>query len=588
MTLKSLGDYILDRTESLDDQLIQEYFIDRSDDKIARLLDTEQYLLEGSRGSGKTMLLKSAEIYATGNFGKDSVLAVWISFEESIRVERIKIVDDSIDPFLQWTMGKILYELLNRLIRLKPSCIQPLENRLAAIFGATLKNNYAHYSKILEEYISILERGDIEDNKSLGDRIPSPYLADILENPSTFKGFLVDLCKDFSLERIVLLFDEAAHVFSHSQQEKFFTLFKALRHPKIACKAAVYPGITNYGKYFEKGQDAKELRLDWSPYNSDDIEYIKRILKSRIQKFDPIYWNRLTANKAVIDTVCICSNGNPRFAFHIIDELENSKYFTANITVAKVVSALRVVFESKWKEFITLKQRLLKYEGYIEAAEFMVRNILSPNLREWNNKQRKAGKKLSAGFYVNILIYNQIAQLFDILAYSNIILIEYSKKSLGHSQYGYYMSLNPSLLFTDLIIRDVVEMSNISLAMDTNQQYYGSNLDIKNLIETLHTDSEFQCSNTKCDFVTTDNSFAFCPKCGCKIQMGDSESLYKILRSHSIDNLRLSNKIILRLKNKFNNIGEIYDATLDEIRMKYIQDVRVERIKNAAIEYMAG
>ena len=34
-----------------------------------------------------------------------------------------------------------------------------------------------------------------------------------------------ELIKDFDLKRVVLLFDEAAHVFSYSQQEKFFTFF---------------------------------------------------------------------------------------------------------------------------------------------------------------------------------------------------------------------------------------------------------------------------------------------------------------------------------------------------------------------------
>ena len=81
----SLGDYILDRTESIKEDLILEYFIERNDDKINRLLDSEQYLLEGSRGVGKTMLMKTAMLRSLKDFGKNSVLPVWISFEESIR-----------------------------------------------------------------------------------------------------------------------------------------------------------------------------------------------------------------------------------------------------------------------------------------------------------------------------------------------------------------------------------------------------------------------------------------------------------------------------------------------------------------------
>ena len=89
--------------------------------------------------------------------------------------------------------------------------------------------------------------------------------------------FLLKLIQDFHLKRIVLLFDEAAHVFSEEQQVKFFTFFKSLRDSKIACKAAVYPGLTNYGKYFEKNQDAKELKMTWNMFDENDIKDMTRI-----------------------------------------------------------------------------------------------------------------------------------------------------------------------------------------------------------------------------------------------------------------------------------------------------------------------
>src|SRR5690606_8261231 len=130
----SLGDYLLDRTESIDEELILDYFIERNDDKISRLLDSEQYLLEGSRGVGKTMLMKTAMLKSIKDFGQNSILPVWISFEESIRLERIVILDNSIDPFLQWTMGKILNETLKSILKIKPDCIDKLNNRLSSIF----------------------------------------------------------------------------------------------------------------------------------------------------------------------------------------------------------------------------------------------------------------------------------------------------------------------------------------------------------------------------------------------------------------------------------------------------------------------
>ncbi|WOO46562.1 hypothetical protein RY820_04850 [Bacillus subtilis] len=587
---KSLGDFIADRTESLNDDFIREYFIEYSKEKVQRLVDSEQYLFEGSRGIGKTMLMKYATLKVNSSFGKDSILGVWISFEESIRLERIKVLDTGIDPFLQWTMGKILYEVMVSITKLRPANIDKLNSRLSSIFGSTNKmDNYEMYVDLLSDYINILETGDIEDNVILKNQVPSKSLSNILDNPNSFKKFLINLITDFNLERIVLLFDEAAHVFSYSQQEKFFSLFKALRDPRIACKAAVYPGITNYGKYFEKGQDAKELNLSWSAANEDDINYIKNILKKRIQDYDQNYWNKLTVNQDIIDTICICSNGNPRFAFHIIDDLENSGVFNQkSIQMQKVINSIRSVLETKWKEFSTLKNRLIKYRDYIDVAENLVKEYLIPNLREWNNKRRAKKVKLSGGFYVSTRLYDKIPQVFEVLAYSNLITIDHTKKSIGQGHYGYFMSFNPGILYSDRIILDVKEVKNTSIAIENNQAYYPSTSFMSQIVETLKTESEFHCSNSKCDYKTNNEEYVYCPKCGSKVEIPEPESLYKILRSHSIDNLKLSEKIITRLSNKFTNIGEIYDASIDDIKMKYIQDVRSEKVKNAAIEYMAG
>ncbi|MBD5527685.1 MAG: hypothetical protein HDR02_04630 [Lachnospiraceae bacterium] len=590
---KSLGDYIQDRTESLDSKMIQEYFIQKDRSKIERMLDTEQYLVEGSRGVGKTMLMRKAELDASNNFEKNNVLAVWISFEESIRIERIRISTlNGVDPFLQWTMGKILLEVLRKIIALRPKYADEISDRLSLLFSIDnpgQKKKYNAYLELLNSYVDALEKADIESNDQVADIAPSKNIVDILDNPNSFKSFILKLIEDFSLQRIVLLFDEAAHVFSDEQQVKFFTFFKGLRDPKIACKAAVYPGITNYGKYFEKNQDAKELRISWSIFDEDDVMYIKKILKKRIQAYDENLWNMLTNNDDVIKLLCYASNGNPRFAFHIIDEMQNTKLFSkSSINISQVINCLRSVNQEKWKDFLTLKQRMLKYSDYIVNAEKIMKEEFLPNIRSWNQKRRKEDKKLSVGFYIEENTYRKIEKVFDILSYSNIVLIDDVKKSIGHGRYAYYILINPSFLFSERILTEMAELKNISNNIDNNQVYSDSSSCIDVLIKQLSEQQEYYCSNNKCDFTTNDETFTFCKKCGSPMKKKDSVPLYKILRGHSIDNLNLSSKIIERLKTKFSTIGEIYDTDIENIRMKYIQDVRVEKIKSAAIEYMAG
>lgn len=593
--MKSLGDFITDRTESLDEKGIKEFFVDYRKAELNRLLDSEQYLLEGSRGVGKTMLMKYAALKTEEKFEEDSVLGVWISFEESIRIERIKIVNNDNDPFLQWTMGKILLEVLLKLKSLKPSHLDDLANSLSSIFGSTeSEDGYLKYFSILEKYIDILEKGDIVDNSELNETI-SIDLIRILDNPYAFKKFLLELIEDFSISRLVLLFDEAAHVFSNEQQEKFFTFFKSLRDPKIACKASVYPGVTNYGMSFEKGQDAKEIEISWSFSSKKDIKYIKDILKIRIQAYNKKYWELLTVDSNIIDLICVCSNGNPRFAFHIIDALEMAHHLkesSKRITLQQLVSAVRVVIETKWKEFATLKNRLLKYNVQIDVADKLIKQYLISNLKEWNNKRKvRESIKLSAGFYVETSLFGELAKVFEILAYSNLVSIDHKKKSIGQGFYGFYITFNPSLVLVDNIFQSVANFDNVSIAIENNQAYYPTTSYMNDIVQTLKITSEKNCSNTKCNFVTEDESFIFCPKCGNSMEKDDmqDESLYKIMRSHSVDNLRLSDKIINRVKSKFNNIGEIYDAELSDIQeISYIKEVRSAMVKTSAIEYMAG
>ena len=222
----SLGDYILDRTESLTDDLIQEYFVEQNTDKINRLLDSEQYLLEGSRGAGKTMLLKKAMLQSRLTFNTNSALTVWVSFEESLRLENIKIVQNTVDPFLQWTMGKILKELLQELKYLKPASMEDLEKRLSNLFGTSVTQKYDSYFKLLDEYITILETGDIQTSEDLEAQCPSKELSKILDNPANFKNFIKQIITDFSLSRIVLLFDEALMFFHKVNKQNFLHCLK--------------------------------------------------------------------------------------------------------------------------------------------------------------------------------------------------------------------------------------------------------------------------------------------------------------------------------------------------------------------------
>jgi hypothetical protein len=57
-------------------------------------------------------------------------------------------------------------------------------------------------------------------------------------------------------KRVVLLFDDAAHIGREASLDEFFDSFRMLSSAEISCKASIYPGVTRFGVRFDVYNDA--------------------------------------------------------------------------------------------------------------------------------------------------------------------------------------------------------------------------------------------------------------------------------------------------------------------------------------------
>jgi len=57
-------------------------------------------------------------------------------------------------------------------------------------------------------------------------------------------------------KRVVLFFDDAAHLGRETSLTEFFDIFRTLSSSSISCKATIYPGITKFGTRFDVYNDA--------------------------------------------------------------------------------------------------------------------------------------------------------------------------------------------------------------------------------------------------------------------------------------------------------------------------------------------
>lgn len=56
--------------------------------------------------------------------------------------------------------------------------------------------------------------------------------------------------------RIVLMFDDAAHIGRETALTEFFDIFRTISGSVVSCKAAIYPGVTRFGVRFDVFNDA--------------------------------------------------------------------------------------------------------------------------------------------------------------------------------------------------------------------------------------------------------------------------------------------------------------------------------------------
>ena len=288
------------RTESIKQDDILDLSVINNNDKdiISALTSPEPCLLEGSRGTGKSFLMRVAELKIEKEILQS--LPVFVSFNIS------SLINTS-DPlqFYHWMLAKTLKALLNNL-RKKGLIVS---NHSANLLSNDERENNDEIEKDLKTIVKNFEnsyKGSIE------------IIIDSLPDIEDVKDAIENICKDNNLDRVYFFFDEAAHVFRPEQQRQFFSLYKDLRSPYITCNAAIYPGVTYFGDSFEPTHDCIFKKLDRNIKDLDYISYFKNIV---FKQADDNLKSAINSNISLFITLALCCGGNPRILLKTIQDL---------------------------------------------------------------------------------------------------------------------------------------------------------------------------------------------------------------------------------------------------------------------------
>jgi hypothetical protein len=378
------------RTEDIRLEEVLDYLVETDAERevVDQLKSRSPVILRGSRGVGKSFLLRVAEAEMLRDIDAEKLLPVYVTFARASLIST-----PSPDRFLQWMSAKICSRIV----------------RAASQVGLTLPSGSA-MRRISGESIETPSRMELltaafeESWRSPIEREASIHPPD----PEVIQDAVEDLCRAAGLRRIVLLVDEAAHIFIPDQQRQFFTLMRDLRSPYLAIKAAVYPGATAFGDTFQPNHDATTVSID--RVVTDD-EYI-RAMREMATKQDRNLGRIIAQHGEVFDTLAYAATGNPRILLKTLAR-------TTPFNTRKAQEVLRSYYrEEIWGEHSSLSERYPGHRPLIDWGRSFVERYVLPELYRRNESR---GRETSSYLWVHRDAPQSVKEALRLLCYSGIL-----------------------------------------------------------------------------------------------------------------------------------------------------------------------
>jgi hypothetical protein len=383
------------RTESIKQEDILGLSVINENDKdiISALISPEPCLLEGSRGTGKSFLMRVAELKIEKE--RKTCVAVFVSFNISSLIN----TSDTLQ-FYHWMLAKTLKALLNTL-RKKGLIVS---KHSASLLSNDESENEDDIERDLKDIVKAFE-----NSYKGGTNITLETLPDIED----VKDAIESICKDNNLERIYFFFDEAAHVFRPEQQRQFFSLYKDLRSPYITCNAAIYPGVTYFGESFEPIHDCIFKKLDRNIKDADYIEYFKNIV---LKQAETGVKEAINNNITLFITLALSCGGNPRILLKTIQDLQKFNSQSVNQLTKEFYRG------QIWAEHTELGEKYKGHKILIDWGRDFLENTVIPAIEKYNSSRKEKDiKESTIYFWIHKDAPETVKESLRLLTYTGVI-----------------------------------------------------------------------------------------------------------------------------------------------------------------------
>jgi hypothetical protein len=389
---------LLFRTEDLTPDEISDYFVETELDRrvIDALKSRQPVVLVGSRGVGKSFLLKVAARELRTSFDENNILPVYVSF-----IKSSLLASDDGRKLEAWMLSRISGAIIRA--AKKQGLLDKPSRALTSLAGGPPSTSLSE---------TLIER--LADSLELGWKGGSePLDLSIVPSVEAFREAIDDLCEEAGISRIAVFIDEAAHVLNPEQQRVFFTLFRDLRAPKMTLNAAVYPGVTHYGETFQPVHDAEFHSLDrdiWAP------GYVASMKEMVEKQADPKLLRILREKGENFSLLAYASSGNPRVLLKTVSK-------SPSLSASEISSTVREFYRDQvWMEHSQLASVYLGHRELVDWGRSFIEGTVLRALKARNDEALSGpSPKTALSIWIHRDAPKRAVEALRILQYTGIL-----------------------------------------------------------------------------------------------------------------------------------------------------------------------
>jgi len=393
-----MADFFI-RTEDIKADEILDYFVETSQDRaiVSTLKARNPVVLAGSRGVGKSFLLRVAQAELLAKFDQNRVFPVYETFAKSSLIH-------TNDPrqFQHWMLARLCSGILRSLTK---------EGLLAVIPPSLLLLAGDRAAPVHPEKTAIEKIADFFEQswQAPGSSVDVSALPSV----EVFKEAVEDICAQLRISRFTVFIDEAAHIFLPEQQRQFFTLFRDLRSPYISCNAATYPGVTAFGETFQPFHDATMLTLDRDILSVDYVQNMREIVEKQAE--DSTIMSNIAKNGQNFATLAYAASGNPRLLLKTLTR-------AGKVNSQQTSEVIREYYRNDiWSEHSALGEKYAGHQSMIDWGRRFIEAEVLPELQRKNVQYLASDLKTTCFFWIQRDAPEPVKEALRLLAYTGIV-----------------------------------------------------------------------------------------------------------------------------------------------------------------------